>query len=220
MDIDTLEQLSKCPLFKNIPQEDIIQLMHLTHYRVIRYRKGEIVALSGTICQHADIIISGEMTAHLIGPSNRSLRITLHHAGNMLAPAFLFAMDNFYPVTVETTTSSQIVRLLPQDLELLIETDKRVAMNFIRILSNIIAHLTKRIAYLSMSVREKVCCYLKEEQKRQQNNLIVLKMSRTELAEQFGIQKYSLQRCLSELQKEGTIQVNGKQIQILKRIQI
>jgi len=41
-------------------------------------------------------------------------------------------------------------------------------------------------------------------------------MSRQELADHFGIQKYSLQRALNELQESGFIRINGKIIEMLK----
>ena len=82
-------------------------------------------------------------------------------------------------------------------------------------LSNIISMLTKKVRMLSMSVREKVCLYLKEQSKLQQTNNILLPLSRQALAEHFGIQKYSLLRCLNELKQEGRIRVEGRHIQIL-----
>lgn len=216
MDIDTLEGLKHCPLYAGLSDKDIISLMHSVCYRVIRYRKGEFFTHAGMPCQHIDIVIKGEMTALLVGPTGRFLRMSLHHAGNMLAPAFVFAADNHYPVTVEASTDSQVVRMMPEDLKLLLSADTRVMLNFVHILSNNVSFLTKKVAMLSMTIREKVEQFLHEEQKRQQSDRIHLGISRQMLAEQFGIQKYSLQRCLSELQQEGKIRLEGKNIQILK----
>jgi len=39
-------------------------------------------------------------------------------------------------------------------------------------------------------------------------------LSRQQLADEFGIQKYSLQRCLHELQEEGVIRIDGKHIDV------
>ncbi len=215
MDIDTLHGLMQCQLFKDLAESEVIELMHTIRYRIVRFRKGDIFSYAGTACLHADIIISGEMTASLMGPSGKIVRITMHHSGNMLAPAFLFAADNAYPVTVEATKDTQIFRLQPGDMELLIQNDHRIAMNFIRILSNIIAYLTKKVGILSMNIREKILLYLKEERQRQQTDHLTIPMSRQELADHFGIQKYSLQRCLNELQSSGIIRLDGKHIDLL-----
>ena len=213
MDIDILEGLMQCPLFKGISEREVMELMHSIRYRVVRYHKGQVFAVAGDVCLHADIVLSGKMAAHLIAPSGRSIQLTMHHSGNMLAPAFLFAKDNFYPVSVEAATDVQVVRMMHGDLERLLHADSRLMVNFIRILSNIIAYLTKKIGVLSMTVREQVCVYLKEQQQAQGSNRILLPHSRQQLADMFGVQKYSVQRCLNELQREGLIRLEGKYIQ-------
>lgn len=216
MDIDTLQGLTQCPLFKGLCEEEIIALMHTIRYRVVHYQKGDIFTQTGDVCQHADIIISGQMSAYLIGPTGRTVRMTMHHSGNILAPAFLFAHDNHYPVTIEAITPVQVFRLQPNDLLYLLHSDERLMMNFIGILSNIISYLTKKMGILSMTIREKVCIYLKELKREQQSNQLLLPLSRQQMADQFGIQKYSLQRCLNEIQQDGIIRINGKRIEIIK----
>ena len=218
MDIDTLQGLKNCPLFKNLTEAEIIDLMHTVRYRVIRCRKGDILAFEGSVCQYADIIISGEMVASLMEPSGRIIRVESHQTGKLLAPAFLFALDNQYPVTIEATTETTILRLTPADLEKILNNDQRLMKNYILLLSNIISGLTKKVRMLSMTVREKICLFLMEQSRQQQTNNILLAMSRQELADHFGIQKYSLLRCLNELKQEGAIRVEGRHIQLLSQL--
>ena len=215
MDIDTLQGLKQCPLFQDLAEAEIIDLMHSVRYRVVHYHKGDILAFEGSDCLYADIIISGEMVASLMGPSGRIIRVAAHQAGKLLAPAFLFASDNQYPVTVEATTETTVLRLKPADLEKMFNSDQRLMMNYIRMLSNIVCQLTKKVRMLSMNVREKVSLYLKEQSRLQQTRNILLPLSRQELADHFGIQKYSLLRCLNELKQEGVIRVEGRHIHIL-----
>ena len=215
MDIDTLQGLKQCSLFQDLAEPEIIDLMHSVRYRVVHYRKGDVLAFEGSDCLFADIIISGEMVASLMGPSGRIIRVAAHQAGKLLAPAFLFASDNQYPVTVEATTETTVLRLMPTDLERMLNSDQRLMMKYIRMLSNIVCQLTKKVRMLSMNVREKVSLYLKEQSRLQQTKNILLPLSRQELADHFGIQKYSLLRCLNELKQEGAILVEGRHIQIL-----
>ena len=218
MDIDTLQGLKLCPLFKNLEEPEIISLMHTVRYRILRCRKGQIWVRAGSVCQHADIIISGEMMAYITGPSGNVVRMAAHQPGTLLAPAFLYAIDNKYPVTVETTTDTIVLRLSPPDLETMMHNDQRLMKNYILLLSNIISGLTKKVRMLSMTVREKICLFLMEQSRQQQTNNILLAMSRQELADHFGIQKYSLLRCLNELKQEGAIRVEGRHIQLLSQL--
>ena len=217
MDIDTLHGLKQCPLFKDLAESEMIDLMHTVRYRVLHFHKGDILTCAGAVCQHADIIISGEMVAYITGPSGNIIRMDAHQSGKLLAPAFLFAQDNHYPVTVEATTDTNILRLSPDDLEKLLHSDQRLMMNYIQLLSNIISQLTKRVRMLSMTVREKVSLYLREQSRLQQTKQIVLPMSRQELADYFGIQKYSLLRCLNELKQDGVILVEGRHITLVTK---
>lgn len=217
MDIDTLHGLQQCPLFNGLGESEIIDLMHTVRYRVVRFDKGDILAYAGTVCQHADIILSGEMVAYMIAPSGHIVRMATHQTGKLLAPAFLFANDNHYPVTVEAATDTAVLRIAPNDLEVLMHSDQRLMKNYLCMLSNIISMLTKKVGMLSMSVREKICLYLKEQSRLQQTNNILLPLSRQALSEYFGIQKYSLLRCLNELKQEGLIRVEGRHIQILSQ---
>ena len=216
MDIDTLRGLSACPLFKGLTDEEIMEAMHSVRYRVLTYKRGALFAVAGDECLHADIIISGEMTASMMSPSGRIITLNMHHSGNMLAPAFLFAADNHYPVTVEAVVDTRVLRLMRTDMEALILSDSRIALNEIHILSNIVSFLTKKVSMLSMSVHEKVEMFFKEEQMRQQSRHLQLNLSRQALAEYFGIQKYSLQRCLKEMQEAGEIQIEGRVVHLLK----
>jgi CRP-like cAMP-binding protein len=215
MDIDTLQGLRRCPLFNGLTESEIIDLMHKVRYRVVRCCKGEFHAIEGSVCQYADIIIQGEMVASMMGPSGRIIRVADHQSGKLLAPAFFFASDNQYPVTVEATTDTTVFRLMPADLEKILSHDPRLMMNYIKILSNVVSHLTKKVRMLSMSVREKVILYLEEQIRLQQSKDVLLPFSRQELADHFGIQKYSLQRCLNELKQEGAILVEGRHVKVL-----
>ena len=215
MDIETLEGIRKCPLFKGLTDNEIIDLMHAVRYRVIRLYKGDFLFVASEECFHANILIDGEVVAYLEGASDRYIRMSTFHAGNMFAPAFLFAQDRRYPVTVQATTITKVLRIQSVDFERLLELDSRLAKNFTVILSNLIAGLTKKVEMLLLSVRDKIMFFLKEEQHRQQSNTIKLSMSRQELADYFGIQKYSLQRALNELQESGAIRIDGKTIEIL-----
>ena len=216
MDIETLEGIRKCPLFEGLTDNEIIDLMHAVRYRVVRLYKSDFLFVAGEDCLQANILIDGEVVANLEGTSDRYIRMSTFHAGDLFAPAFLFAQNRRYPVTVQATTNTKVLRILSADFERLLELDSRLYKNFTVILSNLIAGLTKKVGMLLSSVRDKIIFFLKEQQHLQKSNTITLPMSRQELADYFGIQKYSLQRALNELQESGAIRIDGKIIELLK----
>ena len=134
----------------------------------------------------------------------------------LIAPAYIFAHNNEMPVSVETSRKTTLLRMRPSELKLLIDTDERIRWNFIQHLSRIDIFLSQKMRMLSLfSVKEKVAQYLIKMATEQQSRTIRLDVSRQEMADIFGIQKFSLLRCLSEFEEKGAIRIDGKTITIL-----
>ena len=168
--------------------------------------------------RHADIVIEGEMVARMVSLSGKSVEVSRLKQGDIVAPAFIFAKDNLMPVSVETETATVILRMSIAGFERLIDTDPVLRHSFIQVLSDIDVFLTKKMRILSLfTVREKVSYFIKEAAGKQGSNVVQLDKSRQEIAESFGIQKFSLLRTRSELSDLGAIKVEGKKITILDR---
>ena len=122
------------------------------------------------------------------------------------------------PVSVETDSEVKLLRMTPQMLQQLMDKAPDIRMNFIQTLSNIDVFLTHKMKVLSLfTVREKVAYLLLETAGEQNSNTIKLQRSRQEIANSFGIQKFSLLRVLNAFEKEGAIRIAGKTIEILHR---
>lgn len=213
-----LKALCKCVLFKGFSKDEIIEILSTINYKTVDYNKRDIYILAGMPYKYADIIVEGEMVARMVSISGKSVEVSRLYPGEIIAPAFIFANQKAMPVSVETQSSVVILRLLPSTLKYLIDTNETIRMNFITALSNIDVFLTHKMKVLSLfTVREKVSYFILEVAGKQQSNTIRLDQSRQAIAESFGIQKFSLLRCLSELVECGAIAVEGKTITILNR---
>lgn len=216
MDQNILKALSTCQLFHGIDSQEIEAILGGVSHKLVRYDKKDIYILAGMPCKYADIIVQGEMITRMVSLSGKTVEVSRLGTGDIVAPAFIFSNDRTIPVSVETDTETFILRFLPSEFEKLIDSDIRLRRNFIQTLSNIDVFLTKKMRVLSLfSVREKVAYFLTDTAKKQGSKTIQLDKSRQEIAESFGIQKFSLLRCLSELVDMGAIEVNGKKITIL-----
>ena len=185
-------------------------------YRIVRFNKRELYAIEGQPNSYADIVVSGEMSARMESPSGKCVRIATQTVGKLLAPAFIFNTAKKMPVTVEALRPTTLLRMTPATLLILINNDMRIQMNFIRMLSATVTLLTHKVRLLTLyTVREKVALFLEEQTKRHNSDRFTLTTSRQEIADSFAIQKYSLQRVLSEFAKEGAIRFEGKSITVL-----
>jgi CRP-like cAMP-binding protein len=210
------EILQTSPFFNGLSIEEIDDILTTTDYQMVEYPAKEIYTLAGMPCKYADFIIEGEMIARMTGISGKQAQINRLPASTLIAPAFIFAKKNEMPVSVETSKATMLMRMTPSELKKLIDTDDRIRWNFIQLLSMIDVFLTHKMRMLSLfSVKEKVAQYLIKIATEQQSRTIKLDASRQEMADIFGIQKFSLLRCLSEFEDNGAIKIEGKTITIL-----
>ena len=213
-----MQVLQKCPLFAGMSTLSIDLALGNISYQIINFAPRDVYTLAGMPCRFADIVLSGSLICRMVSLSGKQVEVTRLRPGNLIAPAFIFAKNNSMPVSVETDSEVKLLRMTPQTLKKLIDDDADIRMNYIRSLSNIDVFLTHKMKVLSLfTVREKVAYLLLERAGEQNSNTIRLTRSRQEIADSFGIQKFSLLRVLSEFEKEGVIRVGGKTIEIIDR---
>lgn len=216
MEASMYEILTNSPFFNGLTSKEIKELLQTVNYKIVEYPAKEIYTLAGMPCKYADFILKGELISRMTGLSGKQVQIDRLKACVLIAPAFIFAKSNAMPVSVETAQHTTIMRMMPSELKHLIDTNERIRMNFIQLLSSIDVFLTQKLRMLSLfTVREKVAYFLMKAAKEQQSRTIKLSNSRQEIADTFGIQKFSLLRCLSEFEDNGAIKIDGKQITIL-----
>lgn len=210
------ETLANSPFFNGLTAKEIQAILQTVNYKIVEYPAKEIYTLAGMPCKYADFILKGELISRMTGLSGKQVQIDRLKACILIAPAFIFAKNNAMPVSVETAQHTTIMRMMPSELKYLIDSNERIRMNFIQLLSSINVFLTQKLRMLSLlTVREKVAYFLMKVAKEQQSRTIKLSNTRQEIADTFGIQKFSLLRCLSEFEDNGAIKIDGKQITIL-----
>ena len=216
MEKELLNTLLTCPLFADFKLEEMEDILSCTSYRIVDFPAKDVYILARMPYKYADIILEGEMIARMIGLSGKLVQIDRLRKGTLVAPAFIFAKENAMPVTVETSQPTRIFRMMPPELKRLLDTNEKIRMNFIQQLSTIDVFLSQKLRILSLfTVREKVAYYLIKAAEHQQSRTITLDKTRQEIADMFGIQKFSLLRCLSEFETNGAIRIERRQITIL-----
>ena len=216
MEASMYEILTNSPFFNGLTAKEIKELLQTVNYKIVEYPAKEIYTLAGMPCKYADFILKGELISRMTGLSGKQVQIDRMKACVLIAPAFIFAKNHAMPLSVKTAQHTTIMRMMPSELKHLIDTNERIRMNFIQLLSSIDVFLTQKLRMLSLfTVREKVAYFLMKAAKEQQSRTIKLSNSRQEIADTFGIQKFSLLRCLSEFEDNGAIKIDGKQITIL-----
>lgn len=218
MDKTVLQALVRCPLFFGMSETEIDIALAGVSYKLVNYDRHDIYALTGMPFKSADIVIRGILVCRMSSLSGKQVEVSRLRSGNIVAPALIFGKDSSMPVSVETDTEVTVFCMQKPEFQALLAANETVTLNFVHVLSNIDIFLTERMRVLSLyTIREKVAYLLMERAGEQGSNTIHLERSRQEIADSFGIQKFSLLRVLSDFAKEGAIKVNGREITILDR---
>lgn len=213
------EALLHCPLFKGIKADAAKDMVLSAGAKIITLEKNSIYTFSGMPMRFADIVISGVLLCRMSTMRGRMVQITKLRQGNMVSPVLLFGKDNHFPVSIEAASGVQLLRMSPDRFKVLLLADSRLTLNFIYLVSNVGIWLTKELRGLTLTtIREKVVNYLLEKSQEQQSDNIILSQSQQEIADTFGIQKYSLQRVFAEMRELGIISMKGREIFLSKSL--
>lgn len=209
--------ISSCPLFAEIDRtEQEAFLSRLVSNRKV-IEKGHIVARQGDIIKHLYLLVKGIVRTEMITQEGNSLEIEFIDAVRPLAPAFVFAQNNRFPVDVITLEECHFL-LIPKEVWLSeMMRNETLLTNFLRLNSNMTVFLSQKLQMISIkSIKGKLSLFILENTTDEESNF-TLKRNRTQLAEYFGVQRPSLSRTISELVEQGIIAINKREITVLKR---
>ena len=209
--------ISTCPLFSNISKDD--QEAFLT--RLVSNKKiidkGKTVARQGDEIKHLYLLVKGIVRTEMITQEGNSLEIEFIDAVRPLAPAFVFAQNNRFPVDVITIEECHFL-LIPKEVWLNeMMSNETLLTNFLKLNSNMTVFLSQKLQMISIkSIKGKLSLFILENTTDKKNSF-TLKRNRTQLAEYFGVQRPSLARTMSELVDKGIISIDKREVTVLKR---
>ena len=209
--------ISTCPLFSNINKDD--QQAFLT--RLVSNKKiiekGKTVARQGEEIKHLYLLVKGIVRTEMITQEGNSLEIEFIDAVRPLAPAFVFAQNNRFPVDVITIEECHFL-LIPKEVWLNeMMSNETLLTNFLKLNSNMTVFLSQKLQMISIkSIKGKLSLFILENTTEKKNSF-TLKRNRTQLAEYFGVQRPSLARTMGELVDKGIISIDKREVTVLKR---
>ena len=86
------------PLFRGITPEKLSANLEEISFHTRSYKKGEILARQGDVCNRLVILTKGSVRGEMIDYSGRLIKVEDIAAPRAIAPLFLFGEENRYPV--------------------------------------------------------------------------------------------------------------------------
>ena len=209
--------LITCPLFRGMSKEEHDAFLERNVNEVVKFEKGETVVRQGDIISSMYLLIKGVVRTQMITKEGNALEIDLLEAVIPLAPAFIYASNNKFPVDVITMEPCTFLKISKSAWLKEMVSNERLLINFLTLNSNMTVFLSQKIQMISLkSLRHKLSIFLLEKTSPEKNYFI-LKRSRTQLAEYFGVQRPSLARTIKELEDESIITTSGRVVTVLDR---
>ena len=207
------DDLLLCPICRKIPVNEQKTFLDELNLSTRVFKKGEWIAQQGDAVNALYILLKGSVKTEMISESGTVLNIEIIHAPHPLAPAFLFAENNQFPVDVIALEHCEIVVISKESIMKQLAVNKAFLQEFMTFNSNRTHFLSERLKFLSTkTIKGKLAQYILVRTNNMEFNL---NMNQTELAEYFGVTRPSLSRSLSEMINEGIISLKGKRGKIV-----
>lgn len=209
--------LSQSPLFRGLSPQELNALFSQIHFQVKNYAKNEVITNAGDVCDRLLIVQQGTVKAEMNDYSGKTIKIEDLGAPQPLATAFLFGMQNRFPVTVSATSEVQMVSILKPEFVKLLQLSSLILNNYLNTISTRAQFLSQKLKFLSFkTIKQKIAHYLLEKA-GDRLHTIEIPQSQEQLAEMFGVTRPSLARTLGEMVQEGLIETQRRSIKIVNK---
>ena len=209
------------PLIRGITPERLFADLEEISFHTRSYKKGEILAQQGAVCNRLVILTKGSVRGEMIDYSGRLIKVEDIAAPRAIAPLFLFGEENRYPVEVTANEPTEVIELPKSSVLSLFRKNEQFLENYMNLSANYARTLSDKLFFMSFkTIRQKLASYLLRLYKQQQQTHITLDRSQQELSDYFGVSRPSLARELAHMQEDGLLIADRKHITILQKEQL
>jgi len=210
--------VSTSPFFRGLSPLEVESILSTISHSVKSFSKGQTIAQREEEVKNLCIVIAGSVKGEMVDFSGRILKIEEMFAPQPIAHAFLFGERNRYPVDVIALEDCKILFIPKAEVVRMLQHSDVILQNYLNAISNRAQFLSNKLWFLSFkTIKEKVAHYLLSLTRSESKTTIFLPKSHQELAELFGVTRPSLARVFAEMQGEGIITVNRREVTIINR---
>ncbi len=198
------ENLNKSTIFKGLNEEEIKALLSQTSYYTKSFKSEEFIAFRGDKVEAYMLVLEGELVSEMQKVNGKVVKIETLLPYADIAPAFIFGIDNTFPIDLYATKNSKLLYIPKNDLINILQKNKIILNNILNSFSNRTQFLSKKLWLSNKTIEEKLSTYILDNLDK--NSLWHVKKSITDLANIFGVSRPSLSRVITGLVEEGTLE--------------
>lgn len=201
--------IAACPLFKDIPQELLIDSLMFLKAQFKTYKKDDHIVMLGDPFRYGILLLDGSLEGSFINENYDKINMNHFSEGALIGESLACAQIQCSPIQLRAITD---VTVLLFDFTVLYDTDSvrhtyqlKLSVNLIQALSKQNVFLSTKIRILSQkALRDKVIVYLESLPKRRDGSVKV-PFTQTALAEFMGVNRSALSRELGRMEDEGLL---------------
>ena len=203
--------ISRCFLFDGLPQESYLPALERGAVRE-RFVQGAVIYEPTRFRRAAGILLCGEVEAAKAGGGKEVLLNRIAQSG-VFGVASLFAPSERYVACVTAASPCEVLFADGELLEQMFAAEPRIALRYIRFLSDRIQFLNDKIgSYTLRSPEGKLAAFLVPRIERGE---VALPFSMSDLAKTLNISRAALYRTVEALSGRGVLEQNGRMIRVL-----
>ncbi len=212
-----IDKINNCKLFKNMNNSQIENILDCSQSVFKTYEKDEIIFNINDMPKFFYVLVSGSVSiCKDTKEGNRGIICVFSNNGDIFGEVYIF-MDNvkydFYCVV----NKKSVILKIPKDF-FYVTCNKScdfhsiLIQNTLTILANKTFNFRKKLDIIvGGTLRQKVVKFLLENA---EDNVVNMKMNRSDFANYFNVARPSLSRELSKMQKENLISISKNKITI------
>ena len=205
-----LDILRKCPLFYQLGDESLREMLRCFGAKDRRYKKGETVLAEGDKAECLGIVLQGSVQLVRVDYyGNRSI-LTNIEPPQIFGEAFVCAGLNALPVDVIAAEDTEILLIDAQHIARpcgkACAFHSQTIFNLLHIVAkkNLIFHQKIEITS-KRTTREKLMTYLLLQAKKAESSTFTIPYDRQELADYLGVERSGLSAEISKLRREKVL---------------
>ncbi|MBT9450773.1 Crp/Fnr family transcriptional regulator [Akkermansia glycaniphila] len=215
-DADRLAAFMQFPLFAGLSRQDLAEFLEDGVVQVVKYGRGDVLFHAGDEPRFLFVLLSGAV--HICRDSKdgrRMIAATVDRPGESLGGVYLFLKKRSYDRYAVADGQAALIRIsrdfFEDPLSAVRPYYSRLMMNLLRIVSEKAFLLNRKLQLLSSGgLRRKIAGFLLEREAACGGRPV--RMKREEMADFLGVARPSLSRELMQMQREGLLLVEGKEL--------
>lgn len=208
---DFFDILRECPLFDQIGDENLDEMLGCLGAKKCSYKKGDTVLAEGDKAKYLGIVLKGSVQLVRVDYyGNRSI-LTSIEPPQLFGEAFAFAGLDSVPVDVVAAEDTDILLTdamhIARPCENACAFHRQMTLNLLQIVArkNLVLH--RKIEITSKrSTREKLMTYLLLQAKKAGSSTFTIPYDRQELADYLGVERSGLSTEIGKLRNEKVLE--------------